>query len=1304
MRRMRRRVLFFFVMLLLGIGLLFGILTTRSGSDILIGLVNRLIYIQGGGPIVHADLALDFWDAAVVVENLSLDFPQRGYIEADSIRIVFQPFQLLRNRLTIESIEVQKPRLNWDLFAKRPLGSPGENDPDYDRFDLPFTLIINKLIVSKGEVVLQAGNEAPSELNGINLRADYQDGGYALRMETGSGAIRFQDIVAPINLIHARAQYADQALTVQKLRLFLPEVDLQFEGDYQHSDNRQARFHIDLALPLERLSTTLPDLPKLRGQTKLSASFSGSLSNPRVNGTLELRDGWIEDRPLEDADIRFVADRQEVQLKGSEFRYAQGTITVENGRIAFDDALSTAISLKLDHVELGHILDNVSPLHSKVTQNQTGTIEMAGVLNPLNLSGKADLTVTDHVVSSVGFHERTEEDIILVVPKGRLKLGLKADRNAFDITNGEVWFGETYFNTVYVHFGFDNQFDYKFASDQFSIADVGQLLHTDFSGRGSLYCEMHGASGNPHLDGWLDMHEVEIEGHRFGHVTSKVAFQGHDLAFNDATATYNRTIFHADVAFDFRQKPTFVDVRGGSDGFYVDDFLQIIHYDRSLSPILDGRMVGTGVLSGQFGDFRGEARIVLPEFSTPQQTFNSAKIEMRLENKDLEFRQVELKNGNAQLFLNGFIHDYRDLDMRIHSSGWQVRDIDFLRDYFGDSDSPAEASGKLLGTFDDPILQAQVLLDPMNLDGKTYEASELHFELSKRYLDINGQLFNHQADYSALFQFDATDRLDLSLRLDEFDPSFYLRKQFEAPLEKSIFSGKIDFKGPMYKLADGTGLARITTLDAELGKIPVTITSPLTIELEKQLFKLEPVMVEGPQTKLQVRGNMDVNGRVEALLKGTAHWSLLTRISDAVQDAQGQVQLNLSLSGKLNDLSILGEAAFQQSRFKLSMLDEPLRGCRGTVLFSADQLELRDVSFNYGGGQAVLNGHTEIDWVNEGMGKTDIRMNVDRIGYRLDDGLLPILSGPLHITGEPWPLNVSGRLNVDDLTYTKSIRWQKQLILDRVVQALKPRKAWHTEKPDPHLTFNIDLKGDRTIQVRNNLASLFLTSDLVLTGTNQQPGLLNTLSTDRGTIYFEHNEFDVIRFVVEFTDTNAIVPRYDIVAETHVKYIDTNQERDVLITLHLSGDMDNPEVKLSSDAGLPQADIVSLLLVGQPTSKSQNDATAAAGLNALSDIYGVDDQIRTQFKLDEFRLTSEYDNSNPSNGGSLVSKLVIGKEITDKVYLTYTTTLGIQQQRGDQQFELKYRLKYFTLSGAWDNDSLEPYGNFGADLKFHLDF
>ena len=37
-----------------------------------------------------------------------------------------------------------------------------------------------------------------------------------------------------------------------------------------------------------------------------------------------------------------------------------------------------------------------------------------------------------------------------------------------------------------------------------------------------------------------------------------------------------------------------------------------------------------------------------------------------------------------------------------------------------------------------------------------------------------------------------------------------------------------------------------------------------------------------------------------------------------------------------------------------------------------------------------------------------------------------------------------------------------------------------------------------------------------------------------------------------------------------------------------------------------------------------------------------------------------------------------------------------------QQFEVKYRLKHFTLSGEWDNNALQQYGNFGGDLKFHL--
>jgi translocation and assembly module TamB len=96
-----------------------------------------------------------------------------------------------------------------------------------------------------------------------------------------------------------------------------------------------------------------------------------------------------------------------------------------------------------------------------------------------------------------------------------------------------------------------------------------------------------------------------------------------------------------------------------------------------------------------------------------------------------------------------------------------------------------------------------------------------------------------------------------------------------------------------------------------------------------------------------------------------------------------------------------------------------------------------------------------------------------------------------------------------------------------------------------------------------------------------------SIETVRGFASFYSKKFDLEQGQVTFTSSPEITPLLDVAV--------TKEVADYLITMHVGGRAQKPELTLSSTPELSQADIVSLLLIGKTT-----DRLTSAERTALS--------------------------------------------------------------------------------------------------------
>lgn len=1304
LRHLRRRVLLFFLAVLSFVAVSIALINSRIGGDVLLTLLNAALDESGGGEL-SAEIRVDLLSGAVRAERVSLDLGERGLLTIQSFSVALQPFQLLRNRIIINEIRVVQPRVFLDM--RKPGQMRGEPLDLTQLLDLPVDLVVHRVQVSAAELSLHFGGDGPAELRGIALRSHFHEGIYRLGLETGAGRLALPGVDAPINLITAEAELKDGDLTLRAFNIFLQGMRFSASGHTTQFGEGENILALDLAFPLSRLSDIIQKIPVMEGEAHLRARLGGKVADFQALGTLALRDARIGKQRLENADLAFSLDREGLRLDGSVFHIAEGSISLDRAEILFKEGIPVSAALSLDRVELAHILKNLAGLDSHTSQYQSGTVTAAGTLNPVRVDGFVDLSVRDHRTHTVGMSKRRGAATEIVhVPLGQVKSPISVTDRYFQFHDGKVYVGQTVIDIVMTRLGFDRVFHFEYKSDRFDFLDARAVLGIPTSGKGELGVAIHVDRGNTSIKGHLDIRDFVMGGYALGHMNSQIVFRHPELSFQEAVFRKGNSTYHARVSFNFNHSPVYLGVDLATDSMYLDDLFAIVGLSRTLDPLLQGRLVGNGTFYGPMGNFSGGGRFVLPELNSPHQTLRSGLVQGRLENNLLTFERVEVRGASSRVRMSGTLDNWTELDLHLKAEDWPIAEIDLARDLFGETiTGNASLNGRIRGSLSDPLTRLSLFWENTRLGESAYDPSELHLEWSREHLDIKGNLFGKRARFTVVHQFPPLGLTDLDVTLQNFPYPLAVLRYLDVSLDGGRISGEVRARIPHSQPEDAKGEAAISAFSLRAGDLAIRNDAEMRLRLAKGVFRLDPARLLGRGVAVDLRGDVDLNGNLDIALLGRLDWRLVALLVDGFQEAQGMLDADLHLGGRWGRPALTGKASFQNSRLRVSGTDTLLDNLRGTLLLDVDRVEVQDVTFSYGGGQISMSGHAGLDLPGFNLGDTRLQVELIRVGMELQNGFVPVLSGRLTVSGKPWPLLVEGRLRVDEAIYSRHIRWQKHLIVDRIMGLIRPTRARDMAEETPRLTFNVKLDAPETLEIRNNLARLELTADLLLTGTDLKPGLLDTVSANRGSFFFLQNEFDVRRFMIEFERSDEIYPRFDIYGETLVTYFEDDTRRDVRIYLSLLGTLDEMEITMTSDAGLNQTDIVSLLVTGQPASSLEGTAGMATGLNALSALYGVDDEIRHRFRLDEFRLTSGYASSDAAGGGmQLVPKLVIGKEIAENIFITYTTTLGDTEDRQQRRFDIRYRFDPFVLSLEWDNDSTLQHGNFGTDLMFHIDF
>lgn len=547
---------------------------------------------------------------------------------------------------------------------------------------------------------------------------------------------------------------------------------------------------------------------------------------------------------------------------------------------------------------------------------------------------------------------------------------------------------------------------------------------------------------------------------------------------------------------------------------------------------------------------------------------------------------------------------------------------------------------------------------------------------------------------------------------------------FVAPLApeqelSGVAQGRIALTGGGIKQLDALdGWARFDRLRVDArdpiggSRVRLRNDGAVQLALVRGGFQIQRArFVSGADTRLEIVGNGDPQGRLALRVDGDLGLGLLETISSDVARSSGRLTFHVDVRGPAYDPVFDGEARIEGGQMALAEPPVELRELEGRVTFDGRRAVFEGFSAHVGSGRALLGGEVAIR--DGALFNYAFELALRGARLRPDEGIDVVLGGDMRLAwrqGQRLP-RLDGELRIERARYERPIQLSPTL-----GQLYRPQRV-EVQRYDPAAdSVELDLRiVDRSpIRVVNNLFDMDIRIDdserpLRLVGTNQRYGLVGALAIPRGTVRFRTTELDVTRGDIRFQDETRLDASFDVLAETEIRRQQTSSDLTApawRVSVRAHGNLDAFRLDATSQPSLSREDLMLLLTVGMTSAEAQQLQAGDVGgtaLEALSALTGVNEEVTDAVRvIDEFAITTRY---SPQTGRP-EPMLTVGKRITDRIRLSAAT--GLTGEERTFQTGLEWRVGDQTsIQALYDNinrESASSFGNLGVDFHWRLEF
>jgi len=596
------------------------------------------------------------------------------------------------------------------------------------------------------------------------------------------------------------------------------------------------------------------------------------------------------------------------------------------------------------------------------------------------------------------------------------------------------------------------------------------------------------------------------------------------------------------------------------------------------------------------------------------------------------------------------------------------------------------------GTFDQPRYDVKFRVDDL------FVAEEGVGQVIGSFVVRGRELSGEVAAASPRLAITGTGRIALTPQADSeitfrfhdssLDPYVRLFVPRLSPYTTAVASGSIRIVGELADvdrvLVDGT----VDALDMRLFDYALRNATPIRLALDQHQVEVRELQLVGEDTRLRVSGTVGLHDeRIALQAVGDANLGILQGFFRDVRGS-GRAELTAAVNGPLRDPVFSGRAIITGGRIRHFSLPNSLDSINGAIQFDARGIRLDEVTAMMGGGRVQFGGRIGFEGYTPG--ELNVTARGEDMHLRYPEGIGSTVDADLVVRGTFSTPTLGGTVTVKNALWTKRIDAPGSILdlaLRRSSSGGGGGEAPATALP---LKFDLHILVPSTFRIDTNLLRMVASADLTLRGTYDRPVLFGQATIERGEGNFEGRRYRLTRGTIDFTDPTRIEPFFDVEAETNVRV--PGQTYRVIVSF--AGTTEQLRPALSSEPPLPTADVLALLFsdvqrtqdvelrARQDPNQTPTDILKARATQALTSPISseVGKVVEQTFGVDTFQLTPSFIDpySQQTSRLSPTARLTIGKRISDRVYFTFSRSLGttINDQIVLLEYEASDRLSW----------------------------
>ena len=375
---------------------------------------------------------------------------------------------------------------------------------------------------------------------------------------------------------------------------------------------------------------------------------------------------------------------------------------------------------------------------------------------------------------------------------------------------------------------------------------------------------------------------------------------------------------------------------------------------------------------------------------------------------------------------------------------------------------------------------------------------------------------------------------------------------------------------------------------------------------------------------------------LSARLRNPGAW-VVFYLKPMIELQQGSIYGDVTVKGGLMQPMFEGRVRISQARLVAPVVGTALNRVSAELVFDRSRINIEKLTGKSEHGDVLVTGFVDIgpQWEPD-----SLRFHGDFSGTTINPvpEIYGTIGGSLDLdwsVGRPYAL--SGTVNVEEAL---------------IAFGFGQSAGTGTRTPDTSLIYDVRVKGDRNIWLRNQLADIELGCDLTVRQTTKDVLYSGELTSRQGTIYYLDQALRVDSGSVRFANINTVNPDLNITAELPVRAGPGDTKVPDKILLTLTGTLEKPVFGFTSDPPIwDETAIASYLSLNvTPGQIEQKDAVTKLLSQRLLSYFQlqVSKRARGFVNLDYLEFESGLLTTSKQ------ARVTVGKYVGRNLYVSYT--------------------------------------------------